>query len=1125
MANRETQPPPFPPALRALRRAVASGTLAQAREVLGGLSDQDRAALHAAFGDAGMRRLDQLSLRRARAVKRGKVVVLHGTMGCHLATVDASDDKDRIWLNLWRLLWGRMKELELDADGHPVPKKIQVRTDGQLEMVYLPMLLQLDENWDVKPFCYDWRWDVDAAADALAAEIRNWGKGEPVHVVAHSMGGLVTRSLMVRQPDLWRSMDDPDGRKKGGRLVMLGTPNRGSYNAPLALSGDHGMVKLISALDLPHSKKQELRVFNSFLGTYQLLPAPYVDIDDDHAKLYTAAAWGSAPVRPAHLDHAAAFHGRLREVRSPERMTYVAGYGEKTNFRIRVPSPGKFELLQTRNGDGTVPHELGRLPGVPMFFVRDAHMNLCKNDAVLDAIDDLLLEGTTGRLDAVAPPTVRGKEEEIWIEAARAGEIPAEVADRLNAVKTAASRRTRGRRAGDPLVEQARLESEVLRTLFGGEALPMARRRARGARVPRIAVEVRCDDISNVDADVYAVGHYIGVPPQRAELAVDRMVSGTRETAKLVLTSLTRRGELVGALGDVQFYPIAGNPRRVAAIAGMGHAGTFGAGSLRTLARRLSVVVSSLPRRGTLCTVLIGSGEGCLAPKIAVRSMLLGLADAVNAGAVGEGAVRRVVFAEQDVEKSEQILVALRAAAQDPEIAQAVRLLVGPRVIRGDGKRIGKPLVDRWIHGAALQASAPSAPARARRALKQLLGEVRERELTRLASAAEVSAVLAEAARESEKAPTDADAAQAPVTVPTRLSVFVADGKIVVAAITNTTTVAERVVGIDPALVSEAIERMVRPPAEEVAGLGDTLARLVLPRDFRDLVADVDRPIIFEVDRNMAPGHWEMLCLEVDAVAASGCVGLRRPVARQLRTTFSPPPRREPESGARLRALVVGDPGDPERSEDLPGARVEAREVSDLLGSCGVEVELLIGAPSNGGGPIAGIPPARRLDVLRKLMTGGFDILHYCGHGDFDARNPSRVGWVFKGGLLAAGELERVDRAPRLVVANACLSGRTSSVASGGRQIRTRSEEAALLPSLADAFFARGVRDYVGTAWEVDDQGAILFAGAFYRALLRDGASVGDAVLAGRRALAIQPRYGSLWAAYQHYGDPTLVMR
>jgi hypothetical protein len=95
--------------------------------------------------------------------------------------------------------------------------------------------------------------------------------------------------------------------------------------------------------------------------------------------------------------------------------------------------------------------------------------------------------------------------------------------------------------------------------------------------------------------------------------------------------------------------------------------------------------------------------------------------------------------------------------------------------------------------------------------------------------------------------------------------------------------------------------------------------------------------------------------------------------------------------------------------------------------------------------------------------------------------------------------------------------------------------ESALAPSLADEFFRRGVQDYVGTAWPIDDAGAVLFATTFYDALLPDpGASleapttIGEALLKARGALADPDRVrtcGSLWAAYQHYGDPRRVIR
>ena len=218
---------------------------------------------------------------------------------------------------------------------------------------------------------------------------------------------------------------------------------------------------------------------------------------------------------------------------------------------------------------------------------------------------------------------------------------------------------------------------------------------------------------------------------------------------------------------------------------------------------------------------------------------------------------------------------------------------------------------------------------------------------------------------------------------------------------------------------------------------------------------------------------------------------------------------------------MIGDPGDPDKGHSLPGARREALQVAEILRSKGLDVVEMIGAPDEAGGGTEGVPPATRLDVLHRLMEGRFDILHYTGHGDFDESNPGRAGWVFKDGLLTSRELERMDMAPRLVVANACLSSRTSEVT--GSNAPVGQSDADILPGLADEFFRRGVRDYIGTAWEVNDAGAVIFAEVFYNALLGSPPlSLGEAMLKARAALAdSEDLYGALWAAYQHYGDPT----
>ncbi|MGZ3316904.1 MAG: esterase/lipase family protein, partial [Isosphaeraceae bacterium] len=62
-------------------------------------------------------------------------------------------------------------------------------------------------------------------------QIDRWfGFDAPVHLVAHAMGGLVCRTFIKRHPDRWKTMWDAERNgERGGRLVMLGTPNHGSY--------------------------------------------------------------------------------------------------------------------------------------------------------------------------------------------------------------------------------------------------------------------------------------------------------------------------------------------------------------------------------------------------------------------------------------------------------------------------------------------------------------------------------------------------------------------------------------------------------------------------------------------------------------------------------------------------------------------------------------------------------------------------------------------------------------------------------------------------------------------------------------------------------------------------------
>ncbi len=232
-----------------------------------------------------------------------------------------------------------------------------------------------------------------------------------------------------------------------------------------------------------------------------------------------------------------------------------------------------------------------------------------------------------------------------------------------------------------------------------------------------------------------------------------------------------------------------------------------------------------------------------------------------------------------------------------------------------------------------------------------------------------------------------------------------------------------------------------------------------------------------------------------------------------------------------LRVLVVVDPAE---DAHLPGAEQEGVAVADLF-----ERFNIVHADSTVRNRVEvvrlfGPQEATRTTVLRHLMMRTYDVLHFAGHCVYDKENPSASGWIFSNGeRLSAHEFTRIDRSPGFVFSNACESGVTPA--------RSDERSVDLAPSFAESFFARGVANFVCTAWPVDDRAARDFALALYAGLLglkpvqredqvqqqQSGAycvvrplSMHDAMMQARLAIAAPPSDTRTWGAYQHYGNP-----
>ncbi len=708
-----------------------------------------------------------------------------------------------------------------------------------------------------------------------------------------------------------------------------------------------------------------------------------------------------------------------------------------------------------------------------------------------------------------------------------------------------------------------------------------------------LQLEVIWGDITRVPGDMYVVGHYNGVEPQGAELALDRhvvsrMPEARRGSERLTLTRLSHLGQLAPDFGDIEFFPgdQRGDPDTAVtvALAGMGFPGTYTRARHRDLMSRMAVKLMSLPDVRILNMVLIGSGEGTLRVWEALDGLLAAMVS--FAPSLEEGVPSRLSalhIVERDLGKARAIHAELlaRAAWFAPMLAaDGIHLTVAPDVAAvpdpdnthcqlsqanlfallmaaastEHGHDAARALLERVdtlgdAHPSVTIEQMTLALKDAGATLATQFADIEARTADTLSPEARVKSGLTVPSRPLARPQRPVDLLRVRIEgfdgaygdTPVRLSYVRAPDGVRVAAITDMATVAQRVIPVDFALIHEQIELIQRDDPEatedQVMQAARLLRRLLVPPDLRALLTGASQ-LVLDVDRDMAAVPWEVMQVDADDMMSSGPdtesamvhLGLARPISRQLRTSLSPSSAQMSMARGPLRALIIGDPGDPERGDSLAGARREALAMEALLKSLKVEVKLLLGSQGHSDGR----EPATRSSVIDLLSRRSppYDILHYCGHGIFDEADPSESGWLFADGVLGPNELRLAleSGAPPLILANACLSGRLAAQKpKDGANASDSWSEHGLVPGLADAMLQFGARNFIGTCREISDEGAVKFAEVFYRRVIpstTDAESVGSALLAARDALYLERKqYGSLWATYQHYGNPAWRLR
>jgi len=214
-------------------------------------------------------------------------------------------------------------------------------------------------------FPYDWRQDVRQSARQLGALIESLPRAQPLVIIAHSLGTMVSRYYIERL----------GGKNRVERVILMGGPHKGAVKA---------LTSLINAPELlPFGIMGERlrQVSMSFPASYQILPTyPLaVDASGKQMNFLEDESWLPEELRPL-LRGAAEFRRELG-VRSSIPAVSIFGYGIKTvaGLSILGELTGMISKVDYRfepSGDSTLLESSTVLEGTEIHPVQQYHGSL-----------------------------------------------------------------------------------------------------------------------------------------------------------------------------------------------------------------------------------------------------------------------------------------------------------------------------------------------------------------------------------------------------------------------------------------------------------------------------------------------------------------------------------------------------------------------------------------------------------------------------------------------------------------------------------------------------------------------------------------------------------------------------
>lgn len=297
-------------------------------------------------------------------VKNIPVLLVPGIMGTEMWK-----GSDKIWPDIGQMFSDNddqfMNILAINSDG--IPNDIQVaigdivRKPVPTKDVFIGLISQFinlgyQENTDLFVLPYDWRLDIRTTSISLKNKIeaiKNQTNSTKIDVIAHSMGGLLTKQYIL-----------DNGANAINKLVFIGTPHLG---APLAakalLFGDNLSVKLV----FPFLDPERVRYISQNMpALYELLPSrafldqEYYYYDHTQSNVFdferTKQFLADSGLNPILLQSADNFHSSSLDNFNATGLNAYNINGCNTPTITTIIKRGNSEYgMFLYEGDGTVP--------------------------------------------------------------------------------------------------------------------------------------------------------------------------------------------------------------------------------------------------------------------------------------------------------------------------------------------------------------------------------------------------------------------------------------------------------------------------------------------------------------------------------------------------------------------------------------------------------------------------------------------------------------------------------------------------------------------------------------------------------------------------------------------------